>query len=209
MSEPSLQHSGMHPLQPISEVFFPSLRQCPNSQRPPHRGHVGVAIPFFSVQTSDCREIPCSLRKASTCVRVSKPRSRRSCAAVRARDRYASSARLSSAPRGRSFHLDSSPSAMSSGSSIIIRIVARPSCQLSQEQLSTATRTGAPALAHAQRLGTLRYLVVARRRVPALRRAHAIVLPSEENGFRARQTFAAPGRPSDGRNPRILQNALP
>src|SRR5258708_21106920 len=39
----------------------------------------------------------------------------------------------------------------------------------------------------------LRYLVLARRRVPALRRGHAIVLLSEENVFRARQTFAARG----------------
>src|SRR5216683_2121399 len=46
----------MHPLQPLSEVFLPSLRQCPNSQRPPHRGHIGVAISFFSVQTSDFRD---------------------------------------------------------------------------------------------------------------------------------------------------------
>lgn len=53
-----------------------------------------------------------------------------------------------------------------------------------------------PALAHAQRLGMLKYRVLARRRVPALRRGHAIVLPSEGNGSRARQTFAAPGRPS-------------
>src|SRR5436853_2482303 len=46
----------MHPLQTLSEVFLPSLRQCPNSQRSPHRGHVGVAIPFLSVQTSYFRD---------------------------------------------------------------------------------------------------------------------------------------------------------
>jgi len=49
----------------------------------------------------------------------------------------------SSAARGRSFHLDSSPTAMSSGSSIVICMVAGPPCQLSQEQLSMATRAGA------------------------------------------------------------------
>jgi len=38
----------------------------------------------------------------------------------------------------------------------------------------------------------LRYRVLARRREPALRRGHAIVLPSEENGSRARRTFLAP-----------------
>ena len=100
-----------------------------------------------------------------------------------------------SAARGRSCDFDSSPTAMSSGSSIVICMVARPSCQLSQEQLSSATLGPAhPGLA--QRLGMLRYRVLARRRVPAPRRGHAIVLPSEENGFRARRTFAAPGRPS-------------
>src|SRR5438552_10528830 len=56
MSEPSLQHSGMHPFQPFSEIFLPTLRQCRNSQHPPHQGHIGVAIPFFSVQTSDFRD---------------------------------------------------------------------------------------------------------------------------------------------------------
>ena len=44
---------------------------------------------------------------------------------MRACDRYASSARLSRAARARSFHFDSSPSAMSSGSSIIICMIAR------------------------------------------------------------------------------------
>ena len=52
-----------------------------------------------------------------------------------------------------------------------------------------------PAPAHAQTLGMLRYLVVTRQWAPALGRGHMIVLPSEENGFRARQTFAAPRRP--------------
>src|SRR5258708_13924893 len=50
------RHSGTHPLQPSAEVFLPTLRQSRNLQRPPHRGHVGLAIPFFSVQTSDFRD---------------------------------------------------------------------------------------------------------------------------------------------------------
>src|ERR1035438_2146625 len=53
--------------------------------------------------------------------------SRRSWAAVSACDRYASSASLSSAARGRSFHLHSSRCAMSSGSSNLICIGERPS----------------------------------------------------------------------------------
>jgi hypothetical protein len=57
------------------------------------------------------------LRKPSTCIRVSKPSSLRSSAAERKWDRYASNAKLSGAARGRSFHRDSSPSAMSSGNS--------------------------------------------------------------------------------------------
>src|SRR5712692_8298927 len=55
-SGPRGQNSGMHPLQPFSEIFLPTLRQCRNSQHPLHRGQVGVAIPFFSVQTSDFRD---------------------------------------------------------------------------------------------------------------------------------------------------------
>src|ERR1700722_11268436 len=43
-------------LEPFAEVLLPSLRQCPDLQRPPHRGHLRIAIPFFSVQTSDFRD---------------------------------------------------------------------------------------------------------------------------------------------------------
>src|SRR5712671_2440085 len=46
----------MHPLQPFSEVSLPTLRHCRNSQRPAYRGHVGIAIPLFSVQASDFRD---------------------------------------------------------------------------------------------------------------------------------------------------------
>ena len=46
----------MHPWQPSSEVFLPTLGQCRNSQRPLYRDHVGIAIPFFGVQTSDFRD---------------------------------------------------------------------------------------------------------------------------------------------------------
>ena len=98
---------------------------------------------LFEIRGRVVEDFVRSLRKASTCIRVSKARSRRSCAAVRACDRYYSSARLSSAARGRSFHFDPSLTARSSGSSIVICMVSRPSCQLSQEQLSTATRIGA------------------------------------------------------------------
>jgi hypothetical protein len=44
--------------------------------------------------------------------------------------------------------------------------------------------------------GMLRYRVLARRRLPALRRGHVIALPSEGNGSRAQRTFAA--FPTDG-----------
>jgi hypothetical protein len=84
---------------------------------------------------------------------------------------------------------------MSSGNSIVVCMVARPSCQLSQEQLSSAARASASSTGSCARLGMLRYRGLARR-VPALRRGHAIVLPSGGSGSRARQTFATPGRPS-------------
>src|SRR5258706_10718703 len=81
---------------------------------------------------------------------------------------------------------------MSSGSSIVICMVASPPVNCLRSTFSGPLGPVHPALAHAQRLGMLRYLVLARRRVPALRRGHAILL-FEENVFRARQTFAARG----------------
>src|SRR5258708_5433095 len=85
--------------------------------------------------------------------------------------------------------------AMSSGSPIVICIVACPSRQLPQEQLSSDTRTGASSVGSC---ANARYAQVPSCNAPAgtgpSSRA-CDVLPSEENGFRARQTFAAPGRP--------------
>jgi hypothetical protein len=54
----------------------------------------------------------------------------------------------------------------------------------------------------------LRYLVVARRPVPALRRGHAIILPSEENGFRERQTSGRRGGLPDGGNSHQVQSIV-
>src|SRR5579883_1951786 len=66
----------------------------------------------------------CAFKNASTCMRVAKPSSLRSCAALRAWERYASSARLSSAARGRSFHVALSSCTISSGNSNVIRMAA-------------------------------------------------------------------------------------
>src|ERR1700719_3466667 len=53
---PAHQYSGMHSLQPFSEIFLPTLRQCRNSQHALYRGQVGIAIPFLGIQTSDFRD---------------------------------------------------------------------------------------------------------------------------------------------------------
>jgi hypothetical protein len=84
---------------------------------------------------------------------------------------------------------------MSSGSSIVICMVAPPSCRLSQEQLSSATRASVSSTASRPKARYAQVPGFSAPAVPTLRGGHAIVLPSERNASRVRRTFEAQDRP--------------
>lgn len=85
---------------------------------------------------------------------------------------------------------------------------ARPSCQLSQEQLSSALGPAHPALAHAQRLRMLRYLVVARRPVPALRAGMRSSSLPKRTGFASGRLSGRRGGLPDGGHSHQVQSIV-